>query len=67
VPVGAGADDRGWPKAGCVAGRQQPGFAYRRVKDERDAADLADLPRMGRLPEAWIAPLEIRELREIAR
>ena len=32
-------------------------FSYRRVKnDERDAADLADLLRMGRLPEAWIAP-----------
>ena len=32
-------------------------FTYRRVKnDERDAADLADLLRMGRLPEAWIAP-----------
>jgi hypothetical protein len=30
---------------------------YRRVKnDVRDAADLADLLRMGRLPEAWIAP-----------
>ena len=29
------------------------GFAYRRVKnDVRDAADLADLLRMGRLPEA---------------
>lgn len=44
------------------------GFAYRRVKnDERDAADLADLLRMGRLPEAWIAPPEIRELRELVR
>ncbi|HZE00355.1 MAG TPA: transposase, partial [Pseudonocardiaceae bacterium] len=33
------------------------GFAYRRVKNDfRDAADLADLLRMGRLPEAWIAP-----------
>jgi len=32
-------------------------FSYRRLKnDERDAADLADLLRMGRLPEAWIAP-----------
>ena len=32
------------------------GFAYRRVKsDLRDAADLADLLRMGRLPEGWIA------------
>ena len=43
-------------------------YSYRRVKnDERDAADLADLLRMGRLPEAWIAPPEIRELREISR
>jgi len=44
------------------------GFAYRRVKnDVRDAADLADLLRMGRLPEAWIAPPEVRELRELVR
>jgi transposase len=43
-------------------------YSYRRVKnDERDAADLADLLRMGRLPEAWIAPQEIRELRELTR
>jgi transposase len=43
-------------------------FAYRRVKnDERDAADLADLLRMGRLPEAWIAPPACRELRELVR
>ncbi len=43
-------------------------FTYRRVKnDERDAADLADLLRMGRLPEAWIAPQEVRELRELTR
>jgi transposase len=35
--------------------------------DERDAADLADLLRMGRLSEAWIAPPEIRELRELTR
>jgi transposase len=40
------------------------GFAYRRVKnDVRDAADLADLLRMGRLPEGWIAPPPVRELR----
>jgi transposase len=44
------------------------GFAYRRVKnDERDAADLADLLRMGRLPEAWIAPPGVRGLREAVR
>lgn len=44
------------------------GFAYRRVKnDERDASDLADLLRMNRLPEAWIAPPETRELRELVR
>lgn len=43
-------------------------FSYRRVKnDERDAADLADLLRMDRLPEAWIAPPAVRELRELVR
>ena len=43
-------------------------FAYRRVKNDlRDAADLADLLRMGRLPEAWIAPPATRELRELVR
>jgi transposase len=43
-------------------------FTYRRVKnDERDAGDLADLLRMGRLAEAWIAPAEVRELRELTR
>jgi transposase len=44
------------------------GFAYRRVKsDVRDASDLADLLRMGRLPESWIAPPGVRELREVVR
>ena len=44
------------------------GFAYRRVKnDELDAGDLADLLRMGRLPEAWIAPPAVRGLRETVR
>ena len=43
-------------------------FSYRRVKnDERDCTDLADLLRMGKLPEAWIAPPEIRGRREITR
>jgi transposase len=43
-------------------------FSYRRVKnDERDAADLADLLRMGRWLEAWIAPPATRELRELVR
>jgi transposase len=43
-------------------------FEYRRVKNDfRDASDLADLLRMGRLPEAWIAPREIRELRGLVR
>lgn len=58
--------------AGCEVHLAHPlgvkGFAYRRVKnDERDAADLADLLRMGRLPHAWIAPPDIRELRELVR
>ncbi len=44
------------------------GFAYRRVKnDVRDAADLADPLRMGRLPEAYVAPPAVRELRELVR
>ena len=44
------------------------GYDNRRVKnDERDAVLLADLLRMGRLPEAWIAPREVRELREMVR
>src|SRR5256714_13004293 len=44
------------------------GFAYRRVKNDiRDASDLADLLRMGRLPEAWIAPPDVRDLRELVR
>ena len=43
-------------------------FEYRRVKnDVRDARDLVDLLRMGRLPEAWISPPAIREVRELIR
>lgn len=43
-------------------------FELRRVKNDfRDAADLADLLRMGRLPQAWIAPPATRELRELVR
>jgi transposase len=44
------------------------GYANRRVKNDlRDATLLADLLRMGRLPEAWVAPPAIRELREEVR
>ncbi len=44
------------------------GMSNRRVKnDVRDATDLADLLRMGRLPEGWIAPPQVRELRELVR
>ena len=58
--------------AGAVVHLAHPlgvkGFAYRRVKnDVRDASDLADLLRRGRLPEAWIAPPRVRELREAVR
>jgi transposase len=43
-------------------------WGKRRVKnDEGDARDLADLLRLGRLAEAWIAPPVIRELREMVR
>ena len=40
----------------------------KRVKtDARDAYELANLLRLGSLPEAWIAPAELRELRELVR
>ncbi len=43
-------------------------WGHRRVKnDERDATDLVDLLRLGRLAEAWVAPPETRELRELVR
>ena len=43
-------------------------FEIRRVKNDfLDSRDLADLLRMGRLPEAWIAPPATRELRELVR
>jgi transposase len=43
-------------------------WGNRRVKnDERDAKDLAAMLRLGRLAEGWIAPPEVRELRELVR
>jgi len=43
-------------------------WGNRRVKnDERDARDLADLLRLGRLAEAWIAPPAVRDARELVR
>jgi len=42
--------------------------SHRRVKtDWKDATLLADVLRMGSLPEGWIAPPELRELRELVR
>lgn len=44
------------------------GWSYRRVKNDTvDASGLADLLRMNRLPEAWIAPAHLRQLRELVR
>ena len=44
------------------------GYENRRVKnDQEDARLLADLLRMGRLPEAWIPPASIRYQRELVR
>jgi transposase len=51
-----------------LANPQALNWGQRRVKnDERDAIDLADMLRLGRLPEAWIAPPPTRELRELVR
>ncbi len=44
------------------------GFDNRWVKnDVRDATLLADLLRMENLPESWIPPHSVRELRELVR
>jgi transposase len=44
------------------------GFENRRVKNDLvDATLLADLLRVGSLPESWIPPGSIRELRELVR
>ena len=43
-------------------------WGNRRVKnDERDAQDLAAMLALGRLAEGWVAPPEVRELREMVR
>jgi transposase len=39
----------------------------RRKDDVADAVDLVDMLRLGRLPEAWIAPPQLREVRELVR
>ncbi|HMK99419.1 MAG TPA: IS110 family transposase [Acidimicrobiales bacterium] len=56
---------------GCVIHLAHPSglnWENRRVKnDERDALELVKKLRLGELPEAWIAPPEIRELRELVR
>jgi transposase len=59
-------------EAGCRLHLAHPlgvkGYQNRRVKnDDRDATLLADLLRMGSLPEGWIAPPSLRELRELVR
>ncbi|HXW35812.1 MAG TPA: IS110 family transposase [Acidimicrobiales bacterium] len=56
---------------GCVLHLAHPSGLHwenRRVKnDERDALELVKKLRLGELPEAWIPPPEIRELRELVR
>lgn len=58
-------------ESGCrvhLANPSQLNWGNRRVKnDERDALDLVRKLRLGELPEAWIAPPEIRQMRELVR
>ena len=58
-------------EVGCsvhLAAPSSLNWGQRRVKnDERDANDLIDLFRLGRMTEAWIAPPGVRELRELVR
>ena len=58
--------------AGAVVHLAHPlgikGFENRRVKNDlADATLLANLLRVGSLPESWIAPGSVRELRELVR
>jgi transposase len=58
--------------AGCRVHLAHPlgikGFEHRRVKnDDRDVTLLAELLRMGNLPESWIAPHDIRRVGELVR
>jgi transposase len=51
-----------------LANPQALNWGDRRVKnDVIDATDLVDMLRLRRLPEAWIAPPALRELRELVR
>jgi transposase len=51
-----------------LANPQALNWGERRVKnDVVDATDLADMLRLNRLPEAWIAPPAVREARELVR
>jgi transposase len=56
---------------GCVLHMAHPSglnWENRRVKnDERDALELVKKLRLGELPEAWIPPPKVRELRELVR
>jgi transposase len=77
-PRGALEATHGWywaadmlQAAGMRVGLVHPSeqhWGARRVKnDERDATEIAHRPRRDDLPEAWIAPPQVRELRELVR
>jgi transposase len=57
------------PGRGCIwCIRRGLHWGARRVKnDERDATEIAQRLRRNDLPEAWIAPPKVRELRELVR
>ncbi len=64
------AYDAWFPRRRTLIGGRQGAFgpgAAQFGEDTRDAEDLADLLRLGRLAEAWIAPPKVRELRELVR
>ena len=59
---------RSWARRCIWRNPRALNWGERRVKnDVSDATDLADMLRLGRLPEAWIAPPASRELRELVR
>jgi hypothetical protein len=67
VVLGCGRARRGRRAGAFGAPAGGEGVLVSAGEERRDAADLADLLRMGRLPQAWIAPPASRELRELVR
>ena len=57
----------GWPVRLCHPGYAQRMRANPDKIDKSDGELIADLTRVGYLPEVWLAPAAIRDLRALVR